>query len=161
MSADTTSVPAHPDLARFMAVLVPVIALAAAIAWAVAVGAGVFLNATDKDAGFLDSEAMKYVMPGLTALVGGVVAAAFGLAKSDKSDDNMASLARTATPGANRAHDGIAIAYISLYLLLGLAAAVIWAVKQGDTFEFLRTLAAAWVGLFLGIAQGYTQTGSQ
>lgn len=54
----------------------------------------------------------------------------------------------------------MAKAYIVVYLLVGLAAALTWIIKGDAAIEYLRTLATAWGGMFLGIGQGFFRANS-
>jgi uncharacterized membrane protein len=150
----------------FRRLVTAVVAGVALVAWAAAVVAGViysFKSGDDPD--FIGGDGMKFFMPGLTALVGGVVAAAFGIeaAGETRTDRNLTALGSvlTGTPAATSSAEATPVPrrqllgrwYIGVYLAFGLAAAVTWIINGGDTVEYVRTLASAWGGLFLGIAQ--------
>jgi hypothetical protein len=139
-------------------------AIVGALAWIAAVVAGaIYSFKSGHDPKFLTSDGMKFFMPGLTALVGGVVAAAFGLPQPDDSrtDRNVNSLAKVlaAKPTTVSTVSGVsrtvAEGYVVAYLLFGAVAALTWIINGGDTLDYVRTLASAWGGLFLGIAQGF------
>ena len=56
---------------------------------------------------------------------------------------------------------GVLTAALGAYLLFGLAAAATWILKQGDTLDFVRSLATAWGGLFLAIAHAFFRTSTR
>jgi hypothetical protein len=142
------------------------VAIAGALLWIAAVVVGSIFSFDSGDVpSFLTSDGMKYFVPGLTALVGGVVAGAFGLpqpAGSNRAERNLRSLSNvlSANPTDRKVGEGalkrtVAEGYVVAYLLFGFLAAVTWIVNGGDTLDYVRALASAWVGLFLGIAQGF------
>jgi hypothetical protein len=131
-------------------------------AWAAVVLIGIWLSfESGEDPGWASGDGMKYFMPGLTALVGGVVATAFGVAQNSKAPSatarltNLVQAANLDTNVAGSARIWIGRGYILIYLVLGAAAAFTWAVKGGDTVEYIRTLAPAWGGLVLPIATSF------
>jgi hypothetical protein len=101
---------------------------------------------------------LKYFLPGLTTLVGGVVATAFGVAQSPNTPaatERLSNLVEGKTLGSGNARKWIGRGYILAYLILGAVAAFTWAVKGGDSVEYIRTLAPAWGGLVLPIATSF------
>jgi hypothetical protein len=114
-----------------------------------------------KDPSFVTSEATRYVTTGLAGLVGGVAATAFGQAPPDpnggtanRATRNLSSLGKVVTASASAAA-AIGMAYVSAYLLLGLAALVAWLVKGGDTLELTKTLASTFFGLLIVVTGAF------
>jgi hypothetical protein len=127
---------------RFIQSMRALVAVLAGLIWVVLVVLGIaFSWASGDDPGFLSSDGLIYILPGLTALVGGVVAVAFRV-EAPKAPQKLAA-------GGPK---WLGRLYIGAYLLLGLLALLTWIFKGGGTIEYVRTLASAWAGLFLLIA---------
>jgi hypothetical protein len=135
------------------------VAILLGLAWVVVVVIGIVYSfKSGDDPSWLNGDGMKYFVPGLTTLVGGVVATAFGVAQNS---DAPAATTRLSNLVQGRGLDDpqariwIGRGYILAYLILGAIAALTWAVKGGDTTEYIRTLAPAWGGLVLPIATSF------
>jgi hypothetical protein len=152
------------------------IAVLLGIAWAIAVILGVvFSFKGGVQPKWITSDGMTYFIPGLTALVGGVVATAFGIPTTDTDGpgptDRLSNLVSgqpvseapdQAPPPENgdrklkiSARQWIGRGYIVIYLSLGALAALTWVIKGADTVMFVRTLAPAWGGLVLPIGASF------
>jgi hypothetical protein len=127
---------------RFIELMRALVAVLAGLIWVVLVVLGIaFSWASGDDPGFLNSDGLIYILPGLTALVGGVVAVAFRV-EAPKAPHKLGAMGP----------EWLGRLYIGAYLLLGLLALLTWIFKGGGTIEYVRTLASAWAGLFLLIA---------
>ncbi|HEU4706445.1 MAG TPA: hypothetical protein VFS64_04595 [Solirubrobacterales bacterium] len=135
------------------------IAILLGLAWVVLVIIGIAYSfKSGDDPSWLGGDGMKYFMPGLTTLVGGVVATAFGVAQSPDNPPataRLANLVEARKLDAAAARKWIGRGYVLAYLVLGAAAAVTWAMKGGEAVEFIRTLAPAWGGLVLPISTSF------
>jgi hypothetical protein len=131
------------------------------VAWGLAVAIGVVYSFVGGgDPKWIGSDGMTYFMPGLTALVGGVVATAFGVPTPKDTPpgptERLSNLVAGEPVGrADGIRRWVGRGYILVYLLLGALAAFTWVVKGGDTVNFVRTLAPAWGGLILPIAASF------
>ncbi|MGN6257283.1 MAG: hypothetical protein ACTHN3_05975 [Solirubrobacterales bacterium] len=129
------------------------------VAWAAIVVIGIVYSfKSGDDPSWLNGDGMKYFMPGLTSLLGGVVATAFGVAQSPNTPPATVSIANVVQAralGSPNPKIWIGRGYILGYLCLGAAAAVTWALKGGDAVEYIRTLAPAWGGLVLPIGTSF------
>jgi hypothetical protein len=110
------------------------------------------------------SEAYLYLCLGLLGLVGGVVAAGFGVEALtgdqgpalSRPKRKMNSLGSTVAPGAKIGLKNIvAIFYVISFILLGLLAIIVWVLKSDLTPDLIKNLACMSFGLFLAIAQSY------
>ena len=156
----------------FIRLVSAALALLAVVAWAIFAVAGVICSfKSGHNPSWLTGDAAKFVLPGLTALVGGVVAVGFGVNppttdRGNRTKHNVGSLAKVLTAQPVRAHDPpvgssqriLASTYVVVYMLLGLAAVVTWVIKGGATLDFVRTLASAWAGLALTIVGAFMRT---
>lgn len=147
--------------AAFLRLVRAVTAVLLGIAWAIAIAVGVifsFKSATDPE--WLTSDGLTYFMPGLTALVGGVVAAAFGVPRPETDSppgptDRLSNVVEGKPVSDSVTRQWVGRAYIVIYLFCGAAAALTWVVKGGDTVTFVKTLAPAWAGLALPIGASF------
>lgn len=150
---------------KFIQLMRALIAALAGLVWVVLVAFGiVFSWVSGDDPNFISSDGLVFILPGLTALVGGVVAVAFGVPapKAESKDGPPSSSAQVqsilsaTTKGSERALKGaskwLGQLYIAAYVILGLIAMVTWMIMGGDTIDYVRTLASAWAGLILPIA---------
>jgi hypothetical protein len=137
------------------------VAVLLGLAWGLAVLVGLWFSFKGgSDPKWIGGDGMTYFMPGLTALVGGVVATAFGVpSPKDQTPGPTERLSNLVAGQLVSKSDGIrrwvGRSYILLYLILGALAAFTWAIKGGDTVMFVRTLAPAWGGLVLPIAASF------
>lgn len=159
---------------KFIQLMRALIAALAGLVWVVLVAFGiVFSWVSGDDPHFISSDGLVFILPGLTALVGGVVAVAFGVpAPKAKSEDGqpsssaqVQSILSATTKGSKRAlkegsSELLGQLYIAAYLILGFIAMVTWMIMGGDTIDYVRTLASAWVGLILPIATSNFQPGA-
>jgi hypothetical protein len=147
-------------------------ALVAILLYAAGVVVGIWFSwKSGDDPDWLTDEAMLYVVTGLSALVGGVVAAAFGVEPPEpepepdpapepsRTDRNLLALGAvlSADTGEASAQSSLAAVYVVVYFLLAAAAIVTWVLNAGDTLDFVRGLASAAVGLFLAIVRAFFQ----
>jgi len=143
----------------FLRGVMAVAAIVLGLAWVAIVACGILFSfKSGTDPSWVTSEGMKYFVPGLTALIGGVVATAFGIAAKDPNNgasERVAGVVKGQGFGGADTQVWIGRFYITAYLLLGAAAAVTWVFAGGDTIDFIRTLAPAWGGLALAIATAY------
>ena len=112
-------------------------------------------------------DVLTYLWNGIGALVGGFVAASFGLKlKGDDDPQNgtavqrsIRSLGVTATTEkvSQKSRAVIGGSYLAVYVVVGLVATVAWAVAQGNTPEIVRTLATTFIGLALPIVSTFLQ----
>lgn len=138
------------------------VAVLLGLAWVAIVAIGVvFSFSSGEPPSWLEGDGLKYFIPGLTALLGGVVATAFGVAQSEDSPPATVRLGNLVQArGLNQkapadARVWVGRGYVLAYLAMGAVAAFTWCVKGGDTVEFIRTLAPAWGGLVLPIGTSF------
>jgi hypothetical protein len=131
------------------------VAILALAFWAVIMILGVIHSYNEHSSAFLTSEGLRYVMPGLTALVGGVLAAVFALPVP--TVQRLGNLLTADGPRKQKTNLKALIAgsYVIVYLVLGLLALATWIATGAHTVEFVRTVAAAAGGSLIAIATGY------
>lgn len=142
-----------------------VIALAAAVAFAV-LSWDVMEDVRDAGNGQVPSygDWDLYLVTALSALVGGVVAVAFGQTPPPKPPDpvtfgaianeNFEGVARSISFG-KIAGAGIGIVYVLVYFALGLAACIVWRANPNEVSQPVQNLALTFIGMVLPIAQGF------
>ncbi|HEV2123015.1 MAG TPA: hypothetical protein VGW38_09610 [Chloroflexota bacterium] len=104
---------------------------------------------------------LLYVASAVGALVGGVVAVAFGQKPPPDPKPNpslltlnLSALTTTTTAKAS-AGQLIGGAYAVLYVLLGVAAVIIWVIYQDQTAEHVKALASTFMGLVVPIVRSF------
>lgn len=110
------------------------------------------------------NDSYLYVTAGLSSLVGGVVAVAFGQKPPAESRtetlsrENIKSLTRTVTgrhPEGIQVGSVIGTTYAITYFLFGLIAIVLWIIKQDLVADPVKALAATVLGMLIPIVRGY------
>ncbi|MEA2308817.1 MAG: hypothetical protein QOG86_1576 [Thermoleophilaceae bacterium] len=161
----------------FVRAVSAVVALVLLLGWVVLVAIGVIYSwKSGDDPSWITGDGLKLFLPGLTALVGGVIAVAFGVkpppagggGAADRTAKNIGALANVLAakpltdpePPSDATQSAVAKAYVVAYLLAGFAAAVTWVVNGDDALEFVKTLASAWGGLVIAIAGAFLRTPS-
>jgi hypothetical protein len=130
-------------------------AVSALVFWAVILTLGVIYNFNDNQADFLTSDGLRYVMPGLTALIGGVVAGVFAVPVPTIQRLGNLLTAEGPRRSATSTKTAFAIANVVTYVIGGAVALASWIATGGDTVDFVRTIAAAWGGIWISIVTGY------
>jgi hypothetical protein len=103
--------------------------------------------------------AYLYVMAALSALVGGIVAVAFGQkapapAPMPLAQRNARALSSVITIGRD-VGSIIGSVYAITYVVLGAAAVVVWIIKSNVVADPIKALAATFIGLAIPIIRGY------
>lgn len=138
------------------------VAVLLCVAWVAIVVIGVVYSfGSGEPPSWVESDGLKYFIPGLTALLGGVVATVFGVTPTDNSPSGTVRLGNLVEARSldEKAPAGARIwvgrVYVLAYLVLGAVAAFTWCVKGGHTVEYISTLAPAWGGLVLPIGTSF------
>ncbi|SNR17685.1 hypothetical protein [Tenacibaculum jejuense] len=113
--------------------------------------------------------ALMYIASALTGLVGGIVAAAFGVKSNDdtenenlenkpKSSGNtkmkrMGEFAMTASD--EKLKEKLGNLYAWAYILIGLASIVVWAILNTDATQSITNAATTFVGMMLAIVGAF------
>jgi hypothetical protein len=135
---------------RFLAVVVAGLATLSAIAFGV-LAAWAIVDVWQAKVEPQPTEAFTYIETGLAGLVGGIVAAAFGVSVPT---EKVAGLSNLSTAGASE-RQWIGGAYVMIYLLVGLAAAATWLVNSDVTSTVVKNLGSTFVGMVIPIVAGY------
>jgi hypothetical protein len=117
-----------------------------------------------------NNPALLYLASALTGLVGGIVAAAFGV---KTKGDGMESMSTGGTPtpsgklkiqrigefamGANeeKLKERLGNLYAWAYILIGVASIVIWAVLDAEATQSVTTNATTFIGMMLAIVSAF------
>ena len=141
-----------PEFRRLVTAGVAVSALAF---WAVVLTLAIIYSFSESPSDFLTSEGLRYVMPGLTGLIGALMAAVYALPGS--ALQRLGNL--LATDGPRKALTAnkrlAAVAFKVVYLLGGAMALATWIATGADTIEFVRTVAVVWGGTVVAMLVAY------
>lgn len=96
-------------------------------------------------------EPLTNTFTALSGLVGGIVAAAFGVSPPA---GKLGGLANVSTAGL-QAVQWIGLAYVVIYLLVGLVAVVTWIARPDLTSDLVKNLAVVTIGMIVPIVAGY------
>jgi hypothetical protein len=113
--------------------------------------------------------AIMYITSGLTGLVGGIVATAFGVKETNNTPPNAApanqklrrlsSYVFTPTPvddaGVNNNNGLYGTLYSLAYIVVGTASAVIWIILGKDTIPSVAFMATTFFGMLIPIVAAY------
>jgi Na+-transporting methylmalonyl-CoA/oxaloacetate decarboxylase gamma subunit len=112
-------------------------------AWASAPGTSPKLN-----------DAFSYVSTAIAALVGGIVAVAFGLKQPPSSSKERLknSLNGLRDLGVSQV---LLVIYVVIYLVCGVVAIVTWVIRPPETPELVKNLAVTFVGMLIAITGAY------
>jgi hypothetical protein len=104
----------------------------------------------------LDAE-LVHLTTGTTALVGGVVAAAFGAQTTTSAAEALSPtiFAEGTSHVLERTGRMIGSAYAVTYVLVGTSAVVVWVVRQEQTVAHVEALASTFLGLALIIVAAF------
>ncbi|WP_031428370.1 hypothetical protein [Flavimarina sp. Hel_I_48] len=128
------------------------------------------------DDGILPSDYMKdmnnavvYITSLLTALVGGIVAAAFGINPSGNMKvptktnklHALGALTRSPPPGRDKNRTKYGFFYALAYILIGVTAVVIWIILESEATQGVANMATSFLGMMVPIVASFfsgTQT---
>ncbi|WP_374474676.1 hypothetical protein [Zoogloea sp.] len=94
------------------------------------------------------NEAVQYIAPSLTALIGGIVAMLFGVSLEKTSQHLFGA---TLTLLSFERTTWLYGAYIVIYLLLGVASAVTWICKADTIPALVKNFAMTTIGLIVAV----------
>ncbi|CAL2080306.1 conserved membrane hypothetical protein [Tenacibaculum sp. 190524A05c] len=116
------------------------------------------------------SPVLMYLASALTGLVGGIVAAAFGVKTDNDGVDAMNTGGSSATAGkikmqrvgefamgANeeKLKEKLGTLYAWAYILVGIASIVVWAMLNADASQSITTNATTFIGMMLAIVSAF------
>ena len=107
--------------------------------------------------------AVIYLTNGLTALVGGIVAAAFGISQSANqklpSKGNklqaLGALTHSAPLGTVKDKSKYGFFYALAYIIMGITAVVLWIILEGDATQGITTMATSFLGMMIPIVASF------
>jgi len=107
--------------------------------------------------------AVVYLSSLLTALVGGIVAAAFGISQSvDQrlpSKENklqaLGALTHSAPMGNEKNRSKYGFFYALAYILIGVTAVVLWIILEGDATQGIANMATSFLGMMVPIMASF------
>lgn len=100
----------------------------------------------------LNDPQLLSVSTGLTGLVGGVVAVALGQQQASATSTE-GSLTRWFTDMSWKKR--LAALYVLVYIIMGIAAAVVWIVASNDAPDTVKALASVALGLLIPVVRTY------
>lgn len=142
----------------------------------VAVSVYIFYEAfqLSKDPQYETNTAIAYIASGLTGLVGGIVAVAFGVEQDIPPNDplikvvdhsspkrmamktkSLGSLSSPNPSNGNNHREKIGMIYTVAYILIGLAAIIIWVFLDEKASQSVKNMATTFLGLVLPIVIAY------
>ncbi len=116
------------------------------------------------------SPALMYIASALTGLVGGIVAAAFGVKTKDDGVGAMNNAESKALSGRlkmqrvgefamganeDKLKERLGNLYAWAYILVGIASIVIWAILSADATQSITTNATTFIGMMLAIVSAF------
>ena len=109
------------------------------------------------------NHAVIYITNLLTALVGGIVAAAFGISQSGDeaglSKSNklhaLGTLTNTPPPGSIKNRSKYGFFYALAYILIGITAGVIWIILESEATQGIATMATSFLGMMVPIVASF------
>lgn len=109
------------------------------------------------------NEAVVYITNLLTALVGGIVAAAFGLKKPEPTAGRiknyklhtLGTLTRSSQPGTQQNRSKYGFAYALAYIIVGIAAVVIWIILEEHASQGVSSMATSFLGMMVPIVASF------
>ncbi|MGB3774404.1 MAG: hypothetical protein WA951_04035 [Leeuwenhoekiella sp.] len=107
--------------------------------------------------------AVVYLTSLLTALVGGIVAAAFGITQSknpslpskDQKLNALGALTRSPPPGNDKNRTKYGFAYALAYILIGISAVIIWVILDSEASQGVATMATSFLGMMVPIVASF------
>lgn len=159
---------------KVLEVVVVIIALIGYIAVSVYAFYEAFQSAGEEKFAF--NTAIAYLASGLTGLVGGIVAVAFGVEHDTPPNDgaknfrdkkpesrmsiktkSLGSFSSTTKSDDNgkSGKEKIGMFYAIAYILIGVAAIVIWVMLDAETSQSVKNMATTFVGLLIPIVVAY------
>ena len=137
------------------------LALAVLAAFVAVAGDGILDSLGARAARPTYPESLLYVTTGVSALVGGVVAAAFGAAPAPSQGPLQPPtiFGPASTPALARVGRWVASAYAVAYVLVGVAAVAVVAVRGSLAADHVSALASTFLGLALVIVGAFFRQG--
>lgn len=136
---------------KVLSVIVAILALVAVLAYGV-VGVISIVDVFRATSGPpVPGEPVTYVFTALSGLVGGIVAAAFGVSPPSRKLDGLANV----STGGLQAVQWIGLAYVLIYLIVGVGAIVAWMMCGDLTSDLVKNLAVVTIGMVIPIVAGY------
>lgn len=109
------------------------------------------------------NKAVVYISSLLTAMVGGIVAAAFGFNKPTGTTPGLknyklhtlGTLTRSENPGKRKNRAGYGFAYALAYILIGITAVIIWIILEENTTQGVSNMATTFLGMMVPIVASF------
>lgn len=109
------------------------------------------------------NNAVVYITSLLTALVGGIVAAAFGISQSANQNlpskryklHALGALTNEPPPGSTENRSKYGFFYALAYILIGTAAVVIWIILESEATQGIATMATSFLGMMVPIVASF------
>jgi hypothetical protein len=132
------------------------LAVAVLVGFVVLAAVGMADSFSERNDPRLDAE-LVHLMTGITALVGGVVAAAFGAQTTTSASEALTPtiFGEDTSHVLERTGRMIGSAYAVTYVLVGTSAVVVWIVRQEKTVAHVEALASTFLGLALIIVAAF------
>lgn len=99
----------------------------------------------------MPDEAFTFVETGLAGLVGGIVAAAFGVSRPN---EKISGLSNLSTAGASE-RQWVGALYVSVYVVVGIATVFTWLFKAEVASTVVKNLGSTFIGMLIPVVAGY------
>jgi hypothetical protein len=137
---------------RFLAITLALLTLLAVVAYGALTAYSIVAVWRSAGPPAAPNDAFTYFATGLSGLVGGIVAAAFGVSLPTQK---LRAITNISTAGAG-SKQWIGAVYIAIYLVVGLAAGVTWVIHGNDlTSNTVKNLGSTFGGMLIPIVAGF------